>query len=873
MIDTSPGAHWIRAAMQVNPFSYKGRNQPSTSYTSEEEYNQALLNECNALGIDLIAITDHWSVDTAAGLIEAARIHGIVALPGFEANSSEGVHLLVIFEADYALSAINAAIGACGVEPGCSNGTPGNSFREILESMAARGALVIPAHINVPNSGMLTGRSGQPLVAMVTDPRLHAVAITPSQPGGNDQELIINGTAPYRRKHPLAVIHADDIVHADQLKTTGATTWFKVSRSCAESIRLAVRTPQTRVSLANPAGPPRTLLKRVKWTGGFLDGVSIPISTDLTALIGGRGTGKSTVVESLRYALGLSPIGAGAQADHRAVVESVLRSGTVVEVDVEVVSPSPRRFTIERIVPNPPVVRDAAGIATRQVPIDVAGHVEVFGQHELAELASSPECVADMLHRFAGSSRRDEDHEQLLRRLSDNRQQLERTETARARLEEELADIPRLEEQVQQYEETDVVARLADLQRLSRDESVFTEAGQRVTVVREVIARISDPQLDATLVAPYENTAHSPQTGLLERVASTTTSLALRVKELAEQAEEAARSAQSEIDNLKASWEASVEDQRERHALVLRKLHDEGMEPDKYLDTTRALDSLKAKVPRLSSHDETLKTLEGERAELLGQLAEHDRRKVERLHEAVRAANEATGGVVIVRPIAAPDRSHIVAVIRAHVSSPRTQVTAAISAQDFSPRAFAAAARGGALALANRYGIRGSQAAALILAGEPLFRQIEELSVDLAVEVLLDTSSEGTARELKVMSSLSKGQRATALLLLLLGASNAPLVIDQPEDDLDNRFVYDGLVAHLRKLKGVRQIIASTHNANVPVLGDAELIIAMEGDGQNGRPVSDGIGSLDDAPIRALAEKILEGGTAAFNARRHLYGF
>ena len=123
------------------------------------------------------------------------------------------------------------------------------------------------------------------------------------------------------------------------------------------------------------------------------------------------------------------------------------------------------------------------------------------------------------------------------------------------------------------------------------------------------------------------------------------------------------------------------------------------------------------------------------------------------------------------------------------------------------------------------------------------------------------------------MDDLSKGQRATALLLLLLGASRAPLVIDQPEDDLDNRFVYDGIVKNLRELKGKRQIIASTHNANVPVLGDAELIVALEGSGQNGKPVDGGIGSLDDATIRALAEAILEGGSAAFNARQHLYGF
>lgn len=872
MTAATPGAHWVRAALQVNPYNYKGKNQPSNSFGNEDDYNKALLDECEALGIDLIAVTDHWCVDSATGLIEAAKERGIVALPGFEANSSEGVHILVIFEADADLSAVNAAIGACGVQPQCDNGTPGNSFKEILETMTARGALVIPAHVNVPNSGMLTGRSGPPLVAMVKDTNLHAIAVTPSKPDGTDQAPITAGTKPYDRKHPLAVIHADDIVHPDQLKTDGATSWFKVSNCKMESLKLAVRTPETRVATSDPTGPPRAMLKEISWTGGFLDGVTIPISSDLTTLIGGRGTGKSTVIESLRYVLGLEPIGKEAAADHKSVVEKVLRSGTVVKVEVEVVSPSPRRFTIERIVPDPPIVRDAAGTATSQQPVDVAGLVEVFGQHELAELASSPENVAEMLHRFAGTGGNTDAHNDVLAKLADNREQLKRGEEARTKLKDELADIPRLEEQVKQFKETDVAKRLSDLQRLSRDESVFVEGSQRTAHAVSAVDSIADPELSAALAADYEGLDDSPRKQTLERVATATTELAAKLKDLSDQASAAVGVAQTEIAAAKADWDSVVTQLREGHAEVLRKLHEEGLEPDKYLDTTKALDDLKAKEPRLAGLEENLKSLIRARDRFLGELSEHERQQVEQLHDAVRSANEAAGGVVVVRPIPAPDRTHILDLIGEHTSGARTQITAAVAAKEFSPRALVAAARRGISAL-EEFGIRGAQATTLVNAGEPLFRKLEEMTVGHAVEVLLDISSNDGSRELKAMDALSKGQRATALLLLLLGASTAPLVIDQPEDDLDNRFVYDGVVAHLRKLKGVRQIIASTHNANVPVLGDAELIVALEGDGQHGKPVSDGIGSLDDAPIRALAENILEGGPAAFNARQHLYGF
>jgi hypothetical protein len=865
------GAHWIRAALQVNPFAYQGKNQPSTSFSSEEDYNKALLDECEALRIELIAITDHWAVDTASGLTAAAGARGIVTLPGFEANSSEGVHLLVIFEAGTDASAVNAAIGACGVEPGCANGTTGNAFKDILETMTERGALVIPAHVNVANGGMLTGRTGVPLVEMVKDPNLHAIAIAPNQSDGTDQQKIIKGRKPYDRKHPLAVVHADDVMHPDQLKSAGATSCFKVSTSSLESLKLAVRTPTTRVSLSDPAGTPRTLLREISWTGGFLDGVTIPISGDLTTLIGGRGTGKSTVIESLRYALGLTPLGDDATRDHNAIIDKVLGPGAIVKVEVDTVSPTPRSFTIERMVPNPPVVRDESNTATQQQPLDVAGHVEVFGQHELAELASDPALVADMLQRFAGTSGIEPEHQDVLTKLAENRQQLAKAETGRTKLEEELIDIPRLEEQVKQYEATDVATRLADLQRLKRDESVFTEADQRVTDARDALAELLDPHLEAGLLAEYDGLDDSPQKTNLQPAATATTDLATKLKSLAADAATAIATAEGRIATAKADWEAVVKDQRTGHAEVLRKLQEEGLEPNKYLATSSALNDLTAKQPRLTAFDDNLKKLRAERTKLLGELAQHEQKQSQALTEAVRAANTATDAVVIVKPTAAPERQHILDAIDRHISGQRTQIKAVVGTENFSPRSFADTIRQGTDELAKA-GVTGAQANNLVAAGEPLARALEELSVGHAVEVLLDISDDGS-RNLKTMDELSKGQRATALLLLLLGASQAPLVIDQPEDDLDNRFVFDGVVKHLRKLKGVRQVIASTHNANVPVLGDAELIVALEGDGRHGKPTADGIGSLDDAPIRALAERILEGGPEAFNARHHLYGF
>ena len=121
------------------------------------------------------------------------------------------------------------------------------------------------------------------------------------------------------------------------------------------------------------------------------------------------------------------------------------------------------------------------------------------------------------------------------------------------------------------------------------------------------------------------------------------------------------------------------------------------------------------------------------------------------------------------------------------------------------------------------------------------------------------------------------GQKATAGVLLLLLESDSPLLIDQPEDDLDNRFVTEDIVPRIKQEKRRRQFIFATHNANIPVLGDAELIAGLMplGDADQGHariPVEQ-MGSIDSLPTREMVERLLEGGREAFEMRRMKYGF
>ena len=121
---------------------------------------------------------------------------------------------------------------------------------------------------------------------------------------------------------------------------------------------------------------------------------------------------------------------------------------------------------------------------------------------------------------------------------------------------------------------------------------------------------------------------------------------------------------------------------------------------------------------------------------------------------------------------------------------------------------------------------------------------------------------------------ISLGQNAVALLDLILNVANTfgdtrTLLIDQPEDDIDNNFIYNTLVKELRKTKSKRQIVISTHNPNIPVAADAENILVLQSNGENGFVTN--VGSLDTKEIANAIVNTLEGGDAAIKQRYTKY--
>lgn len=121
----------------------------------------------------------------------------------------------------------------------------------------------------------------------------------------------------------------------------------------------------------------------------------------------------------------------------------------------------------------------------------------------------------------------------------------------------------------------------------------------------------------------------------------------------------------------------------------------------------------------------------------------------------------------------------------------------------------------------------------------------------------------------KLLTEISTGQRCTIVLPILLEHKDRILVLDQPEDHIDNAFITDTIIKALEARSDEGQIIVSTHNANIPVLGDADLVVQMASDGRLGFVKH--AGELEAAPTIEAITGLMEGGRKAFQRRATVY--
>lgn len=876
------GANYFRCALQVNPFSYLKNNRGEDHNLSEQEYNSQLIDKCQENKIKVIAITDHNHVGGIDTIRKNAEPLGITVFPGFEVASCEGVHLLCIFNPDKDTSILERYLGDLGIHTTkYSTNNSSEPFSEILRMVQKEwGGICVAAHIT-NKGGLLRMLQGEARTNAWRDPNLYAAQIPGSISGLEyaDQQIVLNRDRNYERTRRVAVVNALDIGRPEDLEFAEASVYIKMSQPSIEGLRQAFLDPDSRIRLLSEEEPPEhTELVALRWEGGFLDGSAIHFNGNLNTLIGGRGTGKSTIIESLRYVLDLEPVGEEAKKISSGILKQVIKSGTKISLLVRSHHPSLKEYLIERTYPNPPVIRDVDGEVMPLTPEDICRNVEIYGQHEIGELTKSPSKLSKLLGRFI-----DEDPHLAERKgktykeLGLNRRKLIDIQKELSEISENLSRLPGLEETLERFKDAGLEERLKDQSLLIKEEQVLRTARSRLSQVKEGLENMRmTVEVDRAFVSDAA-LKDIPAKDTLCKIDSILALLEANLKKITEEYEKHLKEAEKDLEKVSGEWEVRRQKVQYEYEKLLRQLQKEAIDGEEFVRLRRQIEGLRPLKDRQKKLNKEKEALSVRRLNLLTDWEDLKAAEFRSLEKATKKVNKKLEKQVRIKVSFCGDREPLFEMLRERIGGRLSEAIDTLRERDeLSLPEFVAICRKGTTELQNKFNITPDQARRISEAGEEVFMELEEL--DLPHTTIMELNSGSSDREVwKKMIDLSTGQKATAILLLLLLESDAPLIIDQPEDDLDNFFIAEGIVPKMREEKRRRQFIFSTHNANIPVLGDAELIIGLRAVGEaeegHGEIPVEWMGSIDNEDVRLNVEEILEGGKEAFETRRAKYGF
>lgn len=885
-----PGAEYLRADLQVHtPIdpAFEPGPEPHETATRQDLAEQYLRNAMER-GIELVGITEHNDVSWIEELRAAAKKLSLHLLPGFEVESAEGVHILCLFDPETPLSHLEDTLVQLGLTAAKRKTNrlerrTKQHFAGVLKLIQSEcGGICIAAHIESDKGLLAALRQGARVDAWKT-PGLLAAQISkpPGQITSGNGRILRDEEPIYRRSRLPAYVLTSDCRSMDAIGTI--STWIKMDAIGVSGLRQAFLDPESRIAYEDPSERRRgARLLAVSWEGDFLDGVQFRLNPELNCLIGGKGTGKSSVIETIRYALDVGyQITDVAQAA-KTLREHAFRSGSKISVVVETDVPK-QRYVIERTAPHAPVVRDMTGSARPELDVRTLLNPKIYGQKEIFGIAQDPQARLEMIDGFASSELRGvEDREkELLARCEENGTVIARTLRRLDDAESKLAELPSLEEWRERFRQAGFEQLLAERRQLDREGRLLDSAAVSLGELRKqgeaLLGEARDTVAGAgeTPGSEQDEEDRFPNSDLIERAQSIVTSASESLSSGIESQLSELANAQAGLVGVHREWAKRREARASDFDKALRDLQAKvpDVDPERYLEVERRIEQL---TPLRSAMGELRSRLENarkERAALLVDLADVRGEKLRTRRRAAERLNDALAGNVRIEVEHQGIRQPFVERLAGYKTKARADALRHLVDQEtFSPAAFAAAVRN--KSLEDDFGMPSGQASNLERALD------EEILLDLEVDELadrvileLDVAVGETGHDYRDLGRLSPGQKSTAILLLVMQESKDPLLVDQPEDDLDNRFIYDDVVKRLKGAKPERQFVIATHNANIPVLGDAEQIVTLDAEERGGSVTSfvRAQGSIDAKKVREAAEHILEGGHEAFALRQAKY--
>jgi chromosome segregation protein len=896
------GATWTRLDLHLHSPGIPTFVPPKgTKREDVRSLADAYVEQLLTQGISIAAITDYNGINIEWFEVIAAKAtnRGITLFPGAEMAFRQGkydIHVLAIFPGNTDLKEANTFLQSLDQDPSAPLFNQQGVHRDIDLKIGLTGALkdlrdrfhcllVLP-HPERTN-GLFKSLTAEEAARFLREIGLDAIEYCSEK---EKKKLKSTDILPENFWDQVAFVEFSNPKRIEEIGTQKQTdgtlqaTYLKLSATNLDALRLALHDPETRLSIGRIPLAVHPRIQSLTISGaGFLGNLNISWNQDLNVIIGDKGVGKSAILESLRYAFAIKPN--SNQSDHEELVHHALGSSGKVEVLLEMPvkegktrqyriargwGEEPRTYQVgpEKLLPISPseLLRNSGGFS-------FFGHREIYtiSGNEESTLALLDELIGDEAHRQAEAVRK------AMESLTANAGSILELQAKLAKREEYLQRVKTIDHEIETHQRP-VLERLEPVGDLHSME----ECLQNAIYVIQCILSDSD-QRRSNLLTSIESAQRnflgvkSKDKALQQESEKVLGVLQESMKVVLDDETTLFEQAIHSLNRLYMRCQENLSPTEGKRRSIEQEAPKEPFGKNQLLKLTEEKKSLTSLIAELNGIEDHVKTLRQERKGLLQQV--RDDRALQNKLRKERAD-------VIVKLL--NGRLHLQVESKGQKEGYKGQLSLLLKGSDISQDvidrlvlpeatdgiALSEAVRAGSKEVQTHFGLDPEAADRLIrwlTAEESRLFELETQIPQDALRLKLRVDS-----QYRSLDHLSEGQSAAAVLLLLFSLGNRILVIDQPDDYLDDRFMREEILQILRKQKGLkdqslrRQVIFATHDATIPVMGDAELVIPVEARDHHAYIVDRA--SIDSRSIREFIKTALQGGKEAFQRRAEKYG-
>ncbi|BAX81749.1 TrlF family AAA-like ATPase [Labilibaculum antarcticum] len=886
MIDyttTNSGAKFYKADLHIHSYGEDGSFDVTDTTMTPENIVDISIEK----GLSIIAITDHNEVQNSKKAIKHAEGKEILVIPGIEISTLQG-HLLVYFEKHEDLKNFRGKLTISDDRETCTQG-----IVECLNFAKQYNGLGILAHIS-SNAGFekTIGRFDPKMSKILEHECLYGLEISDKSEidlyterdkseDGQKRMHFVNQRIDFldsEKDFEFPKLMSSDAHTTDRLGTNAdgekKLTRIKLDIISFHAFRIALISSNSRVRIENliPEKLPRFV--GVSLNGGLLANQIIHFSSNLTCIIGGRGAGKSTLLEALR-------VGSGNNSEMSVVDSEVWPD----EINLTYEDETGQLISFVREKNSYPL-NSSTEEGLSKIPIESYGQGETAKTIQFSE--QNPQYLIDFLNSFLDLDELNSDDRTLRDKLHENQSNLRGLRLAVTQIPEVTKMKVNLEGKLKQLQQ-DKASELVNFHlALVREKEIRTDIKEDLN---ELFTKYRDILSDKTIFDSFEEIdGNEIKVGKDNFI---------KVKEIVKmfgdivsvKQIELSTELKQKIEELKVQLQDWASKETEIQAKINAKkkeLEEKGIPFDigKINQITKDVVTYQNKLKLLKQKEVELKDLLKSRDVLIRQRLDVKSKIYYQHYEFGKTINDNLKNSVddFFVSVKYKEGKYSPSFEQAikNLAQWRLNKKSEAFANSITPLEFVMAIRKKNLDFMkdiedqNGRMFNDEEINSLLSKAQENYNyeDFDTLDYDDRPSIIVTktvSDENGTMQTVRrSLNQLSLGQQQSILLAILLQSkSKVPLLIDQPEDNLDSEFIYKSIVKNLRRIKEFRQVIIVTHNPNIAVLGDAELIIPLKS--TSIKSVIMERGSIDTEQTRKSCCEILEGGKQAFKRRQEIY--